>query len=132
MTALAADFIFVQFMGNLIFAVLVTRNALGTILDFMLGLIGRAVPMHFTLFVTIHTHHALLVVDVGRSSVFTGELRINTPSMTRGAGFAFVFLYKLMALNQAGGNSGNGWRFDMATLNISAMTCSIFSMWCRA
>ena len=113
MAPLATDFILMYFMGNLIFSVLVARFALRAILDFLLGIVHLAVPVQFTLFVAINTHHPFLVVDIRSSSEFTGKFRINTSAVTRGAGFAFIFLDKLMAGNQAGGNSGNGRRLDM-------------------
>jgi hypothetical protein len=113
MASLTADCIFVYFMGTLIFSFLVARYAPGTIFDFLLGIVHHSVSVHFTLFVAIHTHHAFLIMNIGRSPVFTGKFRINTSAVTRGAGSAFILLDEFMALQKAGGNAGNRRRFDM-------------------
>src|SRR4030042_6757438 len=88
-TGLTADFILVYVMGKLKFFICMARLAAGTILDFLLGFIHCAVPMHFILFVAINTHHAFLIMNIGRSAVFTGKFGINPAAMTPGAGFAF-------------------------------------------
>jgi hypothetical protein len=56
--------------------------------------------MHFTLFVAVHAHHSLLIMDIGCSAVFAGILGINPSTVTKGTGFSFVFLHKLMTFNQ--------------------------------
>ena len=114
-TGLTADFILVYFMGKLKFFICMTRLAARTILDFLLGFIHCAVPMHFILFMAIRAHHTLLVMDIGRAAIFTGKFGINPAAMTRGAGFAFIFLDEFMALQKAGGNTANRRRFNMTT-----------------
>jgi len=62
----------------------------------------------------IVTHHTLLVMDIGRSSVLSGKFGIDATAMTGRAGFSFIFLDELMALQQAGGDAADRRRFNVA------------------
>ena len=62
----------------------------------------------------IVTHHTLLVMDIGRSSVLSGKFGIDATAMTGRAGFSFIFLDELMAMQQAGGDAADRRRFNVA------------------
>jgi hypothetical protein len=113
MTTLATDFILMDGVSNLIALILMAGLAFRTVFDFIFRFIQCAVTVHFLFFVAIITHHALLIMDVGCSSVFSGKFRIDTASVTGSAGFAFIFLDKFVTLQKAGGNAADRRRFNM-------------------
>ncbi len=107
MTGLTACIIFVYRMSKVKTFILMAGLAFWTVLDVIFRFIHIAVTMHFLLLVAIHTHHALLVMDIRRSTVFPGEFRINAPAVTGSTGLSFVLLHKFMALEQAAGNAAD-------------------------
>ena len=70
--------------------------------------------MEFFFFVTIHAHHALLVMDVGIAAILAGKFRINPAAVTQGACFALIFFNKRVPLDEAKINAADNRTFYMA------------------
>jgi hypothetical protein len=70
--------------------------------------------MEFLHLMAVHAHHPILVVNVGVSSVFTGELGINPAAMTHGARFPLIFPHEFVAPDQADADPTDPWTFHMA------------------
>jgi len=86
---------------------LMAVRAGGTVLHRLLREILIAVSVKFPLLVTVEAHHSFLVMDIRRPAVLARILGINASTMAEGAGLAFIFLYKLMPLDQTETNPGD-------------------------
>jgi len=89
-------------------------SAGGPVFYLLFGCICLAVSVKFSFFMAVHAQHAFLVMNVRRTAVFADVFRINTAAVTKCAGFAFIFLHKLMFCDQPNADPADRRPFDMA------------------
>ena len=108
----AAQFVCMRCMGRfcivrLLLSRRVTLETSWTVLPLLTGSISDTVAVEFRLFVAVHALHPFLVMDVRRSSIFTGILGIDSPSMAEGAGLTLVPFDEAMSFQQTGADAAD-------------------------
>jgi len=70
--------------------------------------------MKFILLVAIQAGHPLLIMDISRAAILSGEFRINPASMAYGTGFSVVPGNELVVLDKPGADTADFGGFHMA------------------
>lgn len=95
-------------------AQLVAVPAGRSVFDVLLGCVSGTVPVQFSLRMAVHTQHALLVMGVRRTIVFTCVFGVDAAAVAKGACFALILLYEFMLCHKPNADASHRSAFYMA------------------
>lgn len=89
-------------------------NAFGPVFDVLFRHVHIPVAVQLGFFVTVEAHHALLIVYIRCTAVFTSIFGIDAAAMAEGACLSFILLYEFVTFNKPEADSRYGRRLYMA------------------